>query len=330
MTDLMPTLDAELPSPPIPSPPIPVVVAAARKAPAPWRYFASTVLLTVAAVLLGFAAHLVGISALSHNSAQKAAMDTLRIDLATGQAPVGQMRVDPVELLEAEERQEEPPPPRLLPLGTPVALLTIPRLGLEEVIREGTTGGVLTGGPGHQRDTVLPGQSGTSIVYGRAGAYGAPFGGIDGLLPGDEIVTVTGQGESRYQVTGVRRAGDAVPPAFNPGGGRLTLVTAAGTPFMPAGVLRVDATLRTPAYPYPPRVLPVGSINPAEQPLAIDSTNLWVLVMGIQGLLAGAIGAVWAWHRMDRVRAWVVFLPILSVFGLLVADQTVRLLPNLL
>ncbi|MFD1273890.1 sortase domain-bontaining protein [Streptomyces kaempferi] len=62
----------------------------------------------------------------------------------------------------------------LLAPGTPVALIDIPAAHLHQVVLEGTDSGVLTDGPGHRRDTPLPGQSGTSVLMGRAAAYGGP------------------------------------------------------------------------------------------------------------------------------------------------------------
>nr|BFE56269.1 sortase [Dactylosporangium thailandense] len=296
----------------------PARYAAAYPPPAPepapaWRYFAGSALLVFASVLLGLAVNITGISQLVHASKQKAGMDTLRVDLARGTAPVGQLRDG-----------------TLIPLGTPVGVLRIPALHLEEVVSEGTTSGVLMYGPGHQRDSALPGQAGTAIIMGRAAAYGGPLGRIEQLQPDDRITVLTGQGESTYRVTGSRRAGDAVPPPVAPGAGRLTLVTAVGVPFLPDGVLRVDAVLVSQVRPSPPRPLRPGSISPQEQALAGDTSSLWILVMGLQGLVAGAVGFVWSRHRWGAVRTWVVFLPLLAVFGLMVAEQTVRMLPNLL
>ncbi|NHA00350.1 hypothetical protein G5V59_10155 [Nocardioides sp. W3-2-3] len=54
-----------------------------------------------------------------------------------------------------------------------------PRLDVEQVVVEGTAPGDLFAGPGHLRSTVLPGQAGTSLVYGRAATYGGPFGRLD-------------------------------------------------------------------------------------------------------------------------------------------------------
>ena len=130
--------------------------------------------------------------------------------------------------------------------GTPVALLSIPTLGLQQVVVEGTASGDLMLGPGHRRDTVLPGQAGVSILYGRSAGYGAPFRTVTLLQAGDGITVTTAQGERVYRVDGVRREGDPVPTPPAAGGGRLTLVTAEGVgplaAIMPSGAVYVDAT----------------------------------------------------------------------------------------
>jgi LPXTG-site transpeptidase (sortase) family protein len=93
-----------------------------------------------------------------------------------------------------------------------MAVLEIPALDLHEVVFEGTTSGVLQDGPGHRRDTVFPGQEGTSVIMGRQATYGGPFGRLDVLQPGEPFTITTGQGAHTYHVTGVRREGDPQPP----------------------------------------------------------------------------------------------------------------------
>jgi sortase A len=128
--------------------------------------------------------------------------------------------------------------------GTPVALLEIPGLDLTQVVVEGTAGSQLAMGPGHRRTTPLPGQPGVSVLMGRAATYGAPFKEIGKLQQGDEVNATTGQGRFTYRVDGVRREGDATPPALSRGGSRIMLVSAEGGDLTgPERTVFVDATL---------------------------------------------------------------------------------------
>ncbi|MFI6358013.1 sortase [Streptomyces sp. NPDC050743] len=278
------------------------------------RHLARGALLSLAALLLGSTAQLLVLSGVQQHNAQHAAFDELRSQLALGTAPVAQT-----------DQQG-----RLLAPGTPVALVDVPELGLTQVVLEGTDSSVLTDGPGHRRDTPMPGQSGTSVLMGRAAAYGGPFGHLAELTAGDTFTVTTGQGKARYRVTDVRRAGDPAPAPLPPGKGRLVLVTATGPRFMPSGVLRVDADLVSAPFQTPAAVIRSGTLPGSEEPLARPSGVPWPLVMWLQALLLAAVAAVWTWHRWGRHQTWLVFAPVLAVLGLQVATRTTELLPNLL
>jgi sortase (surface protein transpeptidase) len=131
----------------------------------------------------------------------------------------------------------------LLADGTPVALLEIPDLGVSEIVVEGTDSTALRSGPGHRRDTVLPGQSGTSVIMGRASAFGGPFAAIHTLQPGTLFSVVTGQGQHIYKVIGMRYAGEPEPAPAAEGVSRIVLETGRGLPYSPSGVTRVDAQM---------------------------------------------------------------------------------------
>lgn len=260
------------------------------------------------------AAHLVIVSSLQHSASQSRSFASFRGALARGVAPIG-----PTD--EAGN---------VLAMGTAVALLQIPSIGVDEVVAEGTSAGVLFDGPGHRRDSPLPGQVGTSVVFGRRGAFGGPFSDVPDLRVGDAIRVTTGQGVFDFKVTGVRYAGDPVPAAPEAGTSRLLLVTAAGRPFLPEGVVRVDAELDGQAVVGPPRLVPSANLPEEERIMAGDWRRLWALALWLQALIALSVVAVWAWHRWGRAQTWVVFLPPLLLVGLLVADEASRLLPNLL
>ncbi|MGY4742996.1 sortase [Streptomyces sp. ATMOS53] len=278
------------------------------------RHLARGGLLALAALLLGITAQLLLVSGAQERSAQHAAFDELRGQLALGTAPVAQT-----------DQQG-----RLLAPGTPVALVAVPRLGMSQVVLEGTDSTVLTDGPGHRRDTPLPGQAGTSVLMGRAAAYGGPFGRLASLTEGDRFTVTTGQGRATYQVLDLRRAGDPAPAPPTAGRGRLVLVTATGPRFMPAGVLRVDADLVSAPFQTPAAVIRSGTLPDSEEPLARPAGVPWPLVMWLQALLLASVAAVWAWHRWGRHQTWIVFAPVVAVLGLQVATRTTELLPNLL
>ena len=60
-----------------------------------------------------------------------------------------------------------------IPTGTPIGIVEIPRLGLEQVFVEGSASEQTIKGPGLRHDTVLPGQAGASVLVGRRATFGA-------------------------------------------------------------------------------------------------------------------------------------------------------------
>lgn len=185
------------------------------------------VLIAASVIIFGFFGNLFVLSHLQHEVSQQQLSNQFREQLALATAPVS----------EGDENLV------LLENGAPVAVIDIPALGVNEVIVEGTDSATLKKGPGHRRDTVLPGQAGISVIMARAAGYGGPFGNIQSLQPGTEFSVITGQGYHVYSVIGVRYAGDPGPAEPAEGIGRIVLETARGGPYTPSGILRVDAQL---------------------------------------------------------------------------------------
>jgi hypothetical protein len=272
---------------------------------------ARSVLAALAVVALSFTTFLVIGSRLSEQAAQSDRFAQIRGRLALGTAPVGP----------TDDHG------RLLPLGTPIAVIRIPALGRHQVIGEGTTSAALESGPGHLRSTVFPGGAGTSVIFGRAASYGGPFHGITKLRRGDEIVVTTGVGRARFRVVDVRYAGDPIPP-LRSGRARLTLVTATGRSFLPDGVVSVDADGSGKALAAASPVM--RSVPASEQPLGTDTSSTWALVLWLELLVVVVAAGVWLWHRRSPAHAWLLcFAPLLWV-GTEVARAGTRLLPNLL
>lgn len=215
--------------------------------------------------------------------------------------------------------------------GTPVALLTAPAAGLHHVVVvEGTSSGDLLAGPGHLRDSPLPGQAGQSVVMGKSATAGAPFSGLTRLHAGDRITVTTGEGTFHYVVEDSRIAGDRLPN-LPKSGSLLTLVTATGSgvlgQLLPSRIFYVDAAL-------------VGTTagTPAGRPIAVPPDEIqghgdpsaWPFVIfWLQALILAGLGSVWLFARWGRWQTWLVATPILFgvLFGL--SNELLRLLPNL-
>jgi len=271
-------------------------------------------LIILSMVATSLALHLVVVSSLTHRSAQKRAFGDFRRSVAEGTAPVGPTGSDG----------------RQLAHGTPVAYLEIPAIGVHEVVGEGTSGVDLMAGPGHRRDTPLPGQAGTSVMLGRQASYGGPFNRLSDLGVGAKITVTTGQGVSRFTVISLRYGGEPTPPPLRSGRGRLLLVSAAGPSYIPSQLLRVDADLDSPALRAPPAVITSSALPADERTLGADTTTLWRLAFWLEGLIAVAVGIVWSWHRWGRPQTWLVFFPLTALVGLFASAEAARLLPNLL
>lgn len=268
----------------------------------------------VGVLVLGLILQALVISPLHYARDQHIAYGDLRYQLANGTAPVGQVTGAD----------------RLVTPGTAMAIIKIPRLGLNDVVFEGTTSRVLLSGPGHRRDTVLPGQSGASVIMGRQSAYGGPLGQLDQLKVGDSITTITGQGEATYRVSSIRRAGDPLPPVLTGGSGRLTLVSATGMSFLPEGVLRVDANLTSPAFDTPQQVVSGAELSDAESAFVGDPSAWPWLVVWLAVLTLAIVGFILLRLWWGRAQSWIVGLPVLLLVTALVGEQVFILLPNLI
>jgi LPXTG-site transpeptidase (sortase) family protein len=283
---------------------------------APSRVVAGSTIIILAVTLLGFLVWIAFGSRLYYARAQHDAYANFRYELANATAPTGP--TDPYDAA------------KLLAAGTPVAVLSIPKLQLRAVVFQGTTGTVLEQGPGHLRDTQMPGQPGISVIFGRRAAYGAPFAGLGTLNTGDKISILTGQGTAAYQVLDIRHAGDPLPSAPQQGEGRLILVTADGAPFAPSDVIRVDCALVSKAFDAPTMILSAANLGADENILGADPLAWVPIVLWGQCLLAAVAAAGWLWQRWGKWQTWIVAFPVVGYFAICVANEVTRLLPNLM
>ncbi|GAA2500814.1 sortase domain-containing protein [Terrabacter carboxydivorans] len=266
-------------------------------------------MISVSVVCLWFLAQTLLLGSLTHNRTQTELYDQLRSSLADGTAPTGGV-IDP---------------------GAPVALLSIPTIHVQEVVVEGTSSVDTLGGPGHRRNTVLPGQPGVSVVMGRATTYGAPFGDVTSLQPGDRLTATTALGVSTFRVERIRRDGDPVPAPLADGAGRLTLVTGEGSGTLsalrPASTVYVDAALTSAALPLPAGR--PGTVPTAELEMGTDPSALPLVTLGFAALLGLVVGCFRAAAQWRPVLVWTVAAPVALAVAWWTTDLVMRTLPNL-
>jgi LPXTG-site transpeptidase (sortase) family protein len=93
----------------------------------------------------------------------------------------------------------EVPPPR----GEALGRIVVPAAGIDWVVVEGVNPEDLRKGPGHMPRTAMPGQYGNAVLSGHRTTYGAPFGHLDSLEPGDRFTVETLIGVHTYQVVSI-------------------------------------------------------------------------------------------------------------------------------
>ncbi len=181
--------------------------------------------------------------------------------------------------------------------GSPVALLNIPRLGVSQLVVEGSSPGDLESGPGHLSVSPMPGEFGNAVLLGRRTTYGAPLRNVDKLHVGDQILVTTGQGSFTYFVTAVGSvsAGD-VTPLKGTLDSRLTLVTS-DPPYMFSSRLVVVAMLQGTPVAVPTRNPP--AVTGPDLGMATDP--IWLAPAFV--LLQLLIGTFWLTGRLRR-RYW--------------------------
>jgi sortase A len=284
---------------------------------------AGIALTLLAVVILGFVGYLYFLSGVQEARAQTNLYARLQGELAQAVAPTG-----PV----IPGHPASPASLAAVP-GDPVAVLDIPSIGISNlVIVEGTSPENLTVGPGHLRDTPLPGQAGVSVVFGRRATFGAPFGNLPLLKKGAVITTITSQGEARYQVIAVSDSSNPVPFSQLPN--QLLLVTA-DSKIAPAHYIEVEAKFvdavvadTSQSTPFPESGY-FPQVSAAEAALGRDSYALipamaWAIALAAAALFGSYLAAKWA-----RWPAWIVTIPVLAAIIWNLYEALSALLPNL-
>jgi sortase A len=199
--------------------------------------------------------------------------------------------------------------------GKPVAIIRIPKIGVDEVVIEGTTVADLRIGPGHYVETPLPGQVGNAGIAGHRTTYGAPFGDLDQLTTGDEITVQTLTGNWRYELM-------EEPFEVTPDKVEVLLPRFEKNPTTGVDEPMTTLTLTTchPRYSAAKRLIVVAKLAPAQEPLPAPpqpprAERITFGLTGeresrtptvIWGIVTAVVGLLWWWwfHRHPRWTTW--------------------------
>ncbi len=206
--------------------------------------------------------------------------------------------------------------------GSAVASIRIPTIGVDQFVVEGVGVDDLRKGPGHYPTTVLPGQAGTAAIAGHRTTYGAPFGNLDALQAGDQILVRTVQGSFRYRVLPGDTAGyTVVDPSrldvLNDQKGAdgkpraLLILTTCHPKYSAAQRLIVTAELvvdpgTTPLPPTRAEPEPGKQQTSLETDLSGEESSRTPTI--VWGLIAALIGALW-WLAFHRHPSWYTWIP---------------------
>jgi sortase A len=219
-----------------------------------------------------------------------------------------------------------------MPTGTAVAVIKIPKIGVEKTVVQGVGVEDLKKGPGHYPDTPMPGQQGNAAIAGHRTTYGAPFYNLDQLKPTDPILVTTVQGSFRYEVldTKIVRPSE-VAVLNNTPDNRLTLTTCHPR-FSASTRMIVTAKLIGAALPAPPpdTSKPVKEATPKKAGLSGGTTArgpavIWGLAFAT--LWAAAYGVRRFFGRKSRWIVWPIALIPMGFTLFIFFENFARLLP---
>ena len=141
----------------------------------------------------GFVLYFLAYQLVGTNAVTGEAQASLRTELREQWSAAGRSRPPSKRVTLAPEKPVAP--------GRAFAVIQIPKIGVDEVLVEGTSRSDLRKGPGRIRSSNLPGEPGTFALSGHRTTYGAPFSDLDKLRRGDRILIQTRNATYVYSVT---------------------------------------------------------------------------------------------------------------------------------
>jgi len=247
------------------------------------------VLVTIGMLTLSFAAYQLWGTGVYEAKAQ----DSLKQDFAKGLKTTTTTNGDP-------SAPESKPLP--IPSGDAIAIISIPSIGVEHAVVQGVRRADLRKGPGHYPNTPLPGELGNAAIAGHRTTYGAPFGRLDELRPGNLIEVRTADGDFRYSVTETIIVRPTELSVLNATPNATLTLTTCHPRFSASRRLVVHANL-VPASSAPVRdpsipqaISPAKNLDGPHDKINYRGTIIW-------GLATLAVGMGW-WAAFRKRRVW--------------------------
>jgi LPXTG-site transpeptidase (sortase) family protein len=215
-------------------------------------------------------------------------------------------------------------PHRGVTRGQAVAVLQIPRLGVNVVVAEGDGPEQLRGGPGHRVASAMPGRRGNTLIMGHRSAWGGPFGRLPNVKKGELIAVQTREKQTIvYKVRSVARVGGTEPNLLRTSKDFcLTLVTGRGGRFSDDRLVVTAVSGTRAKEPGAARAIRAETPGPS---LILNLTLLLAVVS-----FALAVGAaVYLRRRSGILARLVVVVPLLAVGTLCLLLDLDLLLPPL-
>lgn len=226
--------------------------------------------------------------------------------------------------------------PTLPPYGGVISRIEIPKIEVDKYVVAGVDAKSLQKGPGLFPGSPLGGQLGNVAITGHRTTYGAPFGRINEIAKGDEIIIQTAEGTFTYIVNAdpfvVEPTQTEVAKTLDPTKATLTLISC-HPKWTSDKRMVVTADLAPTITPAAPTEFVAQSVDDVPDALSegwFHDPGAWPWVILLFVVLVGLyVGAIVATRR--GVRAYIsypvmalVMLPVLFVFF----GQLSRLLPT--
>lgn len=223
-----------------------------------------------------------------------------------------------------------PLPNQPLAMGTPVALVQIPSLGVEQVVVEGVNGQQLQGALGHVAGTAGVSESGVSVIAGRRTTWGAPFASLPSVIAsaanetGTAINVTTLAGRMTYHVTKVAASAEDIAAASAESQvATLVLATSA-----PAGVAARDFYVIAKADKAPfvstPQNRSTGMGLREGDMTRLPGAAMWL----IAAVIALAVARTWTRRQMfPAAVVWALTAPAIAVAAVMFARYLDSALP---